>query len=302
MKFKNSLLLLLLLFVVQSNVFSQNIDDLRQDIHLILQNKQATVGVAVMGMDGQDTITMNAEQAFPMLSVFKFPIALTVLNHIDRGLLSLEQEIQLKKRDLIPNTYSPIRDNFPEGITLSVSALLYYSVSLSDNIATDILLDLVGGVSTVENYIQSVGIEQIAIKYNEVEQHQNWQYQYANWLSPMASNQLLKIFFENEEALLSMGSHQFIWEIMKATTTGPNSIRGLLPKEAIIAHKTGHSGKNEKGLTAALNDMGIVFLPNGKYFYLTVFVSNSKEDDVLNHQIIAEVSKLTWDYFSQKYQ
>lgn len=87
---------------------------------------------------------------------------------------------------------------------------------------------------------------------------------------------------------------------MKGTKTGQNSIRGELPKNTIIAHKTGYSGKNKDGVTAALNDVGIVFLPNGNYFYLSVFVTNSKETDEVNQKIIADIAKVVWDYFLKK--
>lgn len=88
---------------------------------------------------------------------------------------------------------------------------------------------------------------------------------------------------------------------MKGTKTGQNSIRGELPKSTKIAHKTGYSGKNKNGLTAALNDIGIVFLPNGKYFYLSVFVTDSMETYEANQKIIADVAKAVWDYFIDKY-
>ncbi len=73
-----------------------------------------------------------------------------------------------------------------------------------------------------------------------------------------------------------------------------------MPEETIVAHKTGHSGKNDNGLTGALNDIGIVFLSNNSYFYLSVLVSDSQESDETNQMIIAEIAKLTWDYFKNK--
>ncbi len=104
----------------------------------------------------------------------------------------------------------------------------------------------------------------------------------------------------NDNSLLSAESYNFLLEILKGTRTGKKSIKGLLPKNAVVAHKTGHSGKNEKGLTGALNDIGIIFLPNGSYFYLSVLVTDSMEDSETNQKIIAEIAKLSWDYFNQK--
>ena len=84
---------------------------------------------------------------------------------------------------------------------------------------------------------------------------------------------------------------------MKQTTTGMDRIKGLLPAKTVVAHKTGSSGTNKEGLTAAVNDMGIVFLPNGKHFFISVFVSDSREDAKTNEKTIAEIAKAAWDYF-----
>ena len=87
---------------------------------------------------------------------------------------------------------------------------------------------------------------------------------------------------------------------MRETETGPGRLKGQLPKNTIVAHKTGSSGVNKEGLTAAVNDIGIVFLPNGTHFFISVFVTNSKEDASTNEKIIADIANVTWNYFGAK--
>ena len=58
--------------------------------------------------------------------------------------------------------------------------------------------------------------------------------------------------------------------------------------------------KNEKGLTAAENDIGIVTLPGGKSYALSIFVSDSMESAETNTKMIADISKIVFDYFSKK--
>ena len=77
-------------------------------------------------------------------------------------------------------------------------------------------------------------------------------------------------------------------------------MKGQLPDGTIVAHKTGTSGANKDGLTAAVNDIGIVFLSGGRYFFISVFVTDSKEDSATNEKIIADISKAAWDYFLTK--
>lgn len=278
--------------------------DLRSKINAILIGKKATVGIAIEGYDGKDTLTNEGNKRFPMHSVFKFFIAHAILHKVDHGKIDLNKKIEIKKSDLDNNFYSPIRDKYPNGVILKVSELIQYMVSESDNIACDLLLKLYIKPSELEAYIHKQGVKNIAIKYNEAAQETNWDYQYSNWITPKAANQLLKYFYENKGSLLSKKSYQFLWSAMKSTKTGEKRFRGQLPAETIIAHKTGSSGKNKEGLTGACNDIGIIFLflPNGKYFYLSVLVTNSVESEEINEKIIAEISKAAWDYFSEKYK
>ena len=78
-----------------------------------------------------------------------------------------------------------------------------------------------------------------------------------------------------------------------------NRIQQIGLTHAVVAHKTGTSA-TQNGVTAATNDAGIVTLPNGKHYAISVFVSDSKEDEATNEKIIADISKKVWDYFIKR--
>ncbi len=92
-------------------------------------------------------------------------------------------------------------------------------------------------------------------------------------------------------------SFDFLWKAMIETTTGSKRLKGLLPLGTVVAHKTGYSGVNKQGITAATNDVGIVTLPSGQHFAIAVFVYLSSETHETNEKIIAEIAKMAWDYF-----
>jgi beta-lactamase class A len=283
---------------VSSQTFAQSIDSLRQRIAHIVSTKNAFVGVAIAGPNGQDTMSINGGKGFPMQSVFKFHIGSAMLAEVDKGNYALDQKIKIEKAQLLPELWSPIREKYPEGATLSLAEILEYTISQSDNVGCDLLLRLLGGPQLVEGYFKKNGIEEISIKINEELMQQNWDLQFENWTTPKAANQALEIFFNNKDSLLSPQSHAFLWKVMRETSTGKNRLRGKLPPETIVAHKTGWSGKHKTtGITAAVNDIGIVFLPNGAHFFISVFVTESKEDFATNEAIIAEVAKAAWDCF-----
>ncbi|WP_243147428.1 serine hydrolase [Scytonema sp. UIC 10036] len=77
---------------------------------------------------------------------------------------------------------------------------------------------------------------------------------------------------------------------MIETSTGPNRIKGLLPKGTVVAHKTGTSA-TVNGVTAATNDVGLVTLPNGQHLAIAVFVSDSQATDAIREEVIAIIGE-----------
>ena len=289
-----------LLLLITCHTAAQTTDVLRQNIQHIISTKNAEVGVSISGNNGRDTLSINGDKHFPMQSVFKFPIALAVLSEIDNGKFSLNQKIQIEQKDLLPDLYSPIREKYPQGANLTISEIIEYTVSKSDNVGCDILLRLIGGPKIVEDYFVRNNFKDISIKINEEVMQNNWDLQFQNWTTPKTANEVLSSFYDNNKKLLSIKSHDFIWNVMKETETGKDRIKGQLPKGTIVAHKTGWSGTNKEGITAAVNDIGIVFLPKGQPIIISVFVTNSREDALTNEKIIADIAKATWDYFITK--
>lgn len=272
---------------------------LEQKISSITQGKKATVGVSVLGFENNFKYSKNGDKKLPTLSVFKFHIACAVLDLVDQKKLSLEQKLFLKKEDLLENTWSPIREKYPEAnVSLSLSEILDYTVSLSDNNGCDILLRLIGGPQTVQKFMDSKGVKDFQIKYNEDEMHKkNWKALYENYSTPNSAVQVLKKFYDG--ALLSKKSTDYLMQIMLGTKTGTNKIIEQLPKETPVAHKTGSSGKPDNVLTVAENDMGIITLPNGKHYAIAIFVSNSTETEVVNCKTVSDISKAVWDDFNK---
>lgn len=287
----------LLFLLISCQAAAQTADSLRHKIEQLVSAKNAVVGVAITGNDGKDTLSINGNGHFPLQSVFKFHIALAVLAQVDEGKLALDQKIKIEKKDLLPNLYSPIRNKYPNGTTLTISKILEYTVAQSDNVGCDLLLKLIGGPQAVEAYFLKNNFKDIAIKVNEETQQANWDLQFLNWTTPKAANEVLAAFYANQTKLLSEKSHAFIWKTMKQTSTGPARLKSRLPKNTVVAHKTGSSGTNKEGVTEAVNDIGVVFLPDGRYYFISIFVSKSKENNETNEKIIADISKAVWDYF-----
>lgn len=286
------------LFTATVAILSAQDNNLRRNIVSIIENKKATVGVAIIH-NGTDTLTVNNQYRYPTMSVYKFHLALAVLDNLDKRNLSLDQQLYVSQSALHPDTYSPLREAKPEGnFYMPIRELLQYSVSRSDNNACDILFAFLGNTDYVEKYIKDLGIQQIAITKTEKEMSEDFKNQYDNWTTPYAAVQLLEIFRQQE--LFASVYKDFLWESLIQTSTGKDKIKGLLPSGTIVGHKSGMSSRNTNGLKAADNDLGFIQLPNGKNLSIAVFIVNSVEDDKTNADIIAQISKAAYDYYKVK--
>jgi beta-lactamase class A len=278
--------------------FAQSNNELRKQLNDIIVCKNATVGIAIKNIEDKDTLSINGNLRAPMMSVFKFHIALTVLNKVDEGKLSLTQKIFVRKKDLLPDTWSPIREEYPNGdLYLTLDQLLRYTVSHSDNNGCDILLNLIGGIKTVQKFINKQGIKDFVIKVNE-EQMMIWENLYVNTTTPLATVELLEKFYKRE--ILKEATTKYLYQIMIETSRGLTWMKAGLPENTELAHRTGISGTNDANLRVAMNDVGIVKLPNGKHLIIAVFMKNITEEKEVTEKIIADIAKRTWDYFTNK--
>lgn len=292
---KNKLLILSLLISIFS--FAQN-SELKKEINQITKDKKATVAVSVLDFETNKSFNINGDKALPMLSVFKFHIALAVLAQVDEGKLNLDQKIFIKKADLLENTWSPILKKYPEGnIEMPLSELLKYTVAQSDNNGCDILLRMLGGTENVQKYFDDLKVKDFTIIADEAKMHEGFEFMYWNTTTTNSANRLLKDFFDGK--IVSKKSTDFLLKTMYETNTGTTKIIAQLPAGTPVAHKTGSSGKDKTGLTVAENDIGIITLPNGKHYAISAFVSDSMESEETNTKMIADISKLVFDYFSK---
>lgn len=269
--------------------------NLKSEIENIISTKKADIGISIIHSENEEIVEINGDKHYPMLSTVKFPIALAILSKIEKGELKMSQEIFIKKEELLQNTWSPFREKFPEGnTTISLEEALNWMVIYSDNNITDILLRLIDGTKSVE---KSVNDNRFIIKNNEEDMHKNWESQFVNKTTSTAFAQLLKKF--SEEKIVNKANTEWLYQAMVNSETGLKRLKGKLPNVK-IAQRAGTSFTNEQGMTGAINNIGIIELPNKQKIYIAVFVHNTTEEFSKGEEIIADIAKVTWDYYIEK--
>ena len=268
-------------------------DSLRAAIASYIASQPADVGVAVYAIEDGDTLSVNGDKQFSLMSVTKFPQALALLKLVDEGKASMAKPLTFTPEHLTQRTASTLKTDHPQStFELSIPEVLRYAVGQSDNISSNVMFDAEGGPEGVTQYLRGIGVNEITIgatyrNGNELVKK--------NLGSPKAVAELLKKF--HSDKLLSDSSQQLLWKTMVESLPGADRIKGQLPAGTIVAHKTGTAGTDAEGRIIALNDAGIIVLPNGKHLAIACFVGNSKLDANASAAIIATISKMVWDEF-----
>ena len=111
--------------------------------------------------------------------------------------------------------------------------------------------------------------------------------------TPNGTVRLLARAFRGE--LLGKTTTEFLIETMKAATTGPSRLKGLLPEGTVVAHKTGAWG-TANGLGGATNDVGVGFLTRGAgEIAVAVFVKGSARQEAARERVIASIKRAAYD-------
>lgn len=265
----------------------------------IADNLKGKLGVSVWHLEKGESVSYQGDQKFPMQSTYKFPIAMVMLHQIDQGHFTLSDTITIDTSEYIPAAgHSPLRDQYPKGVRLTLQSIIEYNVSKSDGTACDVLLRLLGGTAAVEKQLRQLGIQDMDIATTEMVQVAHDTIQYQNGSTPEAMNMLLRLFHEGN--YLSKSSQDLLQQYMSVSNPWfDRRIKSLLPTGTEVIHKTG-SSRTYDGLTRATNDIGVITLPNGSHLAISVFVSDAYEPQEKRERAIAEVAKAAYDYWVRR--
>jgi beta-lactamase class A len=293
MRIDFSISLLVLLLIAQPSTPLTAQEALQKQIRDIASNAQGKVSVACSLPGTALNCDVDADSHPPMQSVFKLPLAVAILHQVEEGKFSLDQRIRFRKEDLIlPKPYSPLQDEYPNAdVDVPLNRLLELTVGLSDNTAADILLRLAGGPSVVRQYIASLRVNGFHLEDGERELHRDVQAQYRNWFEPKGAVQLLRTISDHSP-LSAQDTRLLLGWMQPPTPTG--RLDGALPKETIVAHKSGTSDV-DNGLCHAFNDIGLVTLPDGRKLAIAVFITDSTADETTRKAVIARIGKAAYD-------
>lgn len=281
------------------------------------------VGIAVRDLGTGETLGINGDTLFPMASTYKVAVAGKILSMVDAGALTLDTMLPVDPALL---SEGGIADLLPHGgASFSIYNLLDMMLTRSDNNATDMLVARAGGPQAVNSWLHKLGIAGQRIDSNT----RQLLYR-AMGMSPNDGNfrrvvaaameadaelrtrearDLPNITFATDPrdsstpnamtdllAAIRLGkalkpaTTAVLLDIMARCHTGAARLKGMLPPGTAIAHKTG-------SLNGLGNDVGIVTLPDGRLFAISVFVMKDYKGHEMRDRIMAEAARAAYDYF-----
>lgn len=282
-----------LVFVSCSN---RRLEKLTNDIGQILASQKGEFAVAFKDLSNSNTVSINSDQMFHAASTMKTPVMIEVYKQAAQGKFALTDSVLIKTEfnSLVDSTFklSPTDDSELTlydlaGAKRPISELVYKMITASSNLATNIIVDLVGA-SNVTQTMRDLGAAKIEV-LRGVEDNRAYR---AGLNNRTSAGDLLTIFekMAKGEAVSPEASAAMI--AILSSQEFNTIIPAKLPKDVRVAHKTGW-------LTGLNHDSGIVFLPDGRK-YVLVILSNKLEDEKKAIDAMADVSKLIYDFMNEQ--
>lgn len=300
-------------------------------LRAILNGAPARYGIVAKHLGTGAIARVNADTAIPLLSVVKLPLAMVVLEGVDQHRWSLDSPITLLPQDMHPRGW--VGDRYPRGGgPLSLHKLLSEMLTRSDNSSADALMRLVGGPHVVTQWLERHGIREFRVDRTERSLGNDW-----HGVAPGADTlgsaeeirkirsqvpdevhhsaaqamlrdprdtgtaeacvHLLEGFWRGD--LLSEAMTDTLKSMLSRCKTAPRRLPAMLPKGTPVARKTGTGGTSE-GITVAINDVGVIRLPNGDEVAIAVLVGEPRGSVRRAEKLIARSARAVFDAWSSE--
>ncbi|RIE10818.1 serine hydrolase [Candidatus Cryosericum odellii] len=266
-------------------------------------SQRVDVGIGFKDLKDGTEIFYNGEKEFPLASVFKIPVLMTLYKQQELGILSIDDYYTIEEKDITRDTEkeegSGVIKELKPGVKMTLRDIAILMMIISDNNATDIIIKLVGK-ENIKKTLEAIGVTNTIASVTTkdlVFSKKPLNVKESNYSTPRDMIKILESIYKN--TYLTRESCDGILDIMKKCQTGLNRIKKYLPFGVKIAHKTG----SLSGPINVVNDSGIIFTRQ-KDYVLSVFVTQyntevnevSKFNELYKNTYDAKLFEVTQDF------
>ncbi|PPS40906.1 serine hydrolase [Chroococcidiopsis sp. TS-821] len=247
---------------------------------LAAKQKNLLPGVFFLDLDTGAYLEINGNSTFASASTIKVPILVAFFQDVDAGKIRLDERLTLKK-ELVGGGSGDMQYK-PLGTQFTALETATKMITISDNTATNLLIERMGGAAALNQRFLSWGLPATQIR-NLLPDLEG-----TNTTSPRDLAHLMALVDDGK--LMSLRSRDRLLDIMRRTVTNTLLPRGL-GEGARIAHKTGDIG-------SLVGDVGLVDMPNGKR-YIAVAMVKRPHNDGRAQELIRQISRAAYQELSK---
>ena len=256
---------------------------LESAIHETEKSLDGVVGVYVLDLATNNSISLNADETFPTASTIKIAILAELFRQAQQGKLNLNEPYTLQSSDLVGG--SGISSAFTPGSTkLTLRDVAALMISVSDNSMTNVLIDRVG-MDNVNALLDSLGLPHTRLRRKMMDVKAAAEGR-ENVATPHEISQLLEALYRGKVL-----NKQFTDDFFNLLSIKKESyIPRYLPEDLRVANKPGE-------LEGVRNDCGLVF--TGKRPYILCVMSSYVRHERDAGDAIAKISFAAWQAFDR---
>ena len=280
-------LIALLLICSSTSVFSQgnNTHMLKQKtekkLKEIFEDSPAITGLVAVDLTSGEKISWNPNAQFPQASAIKIPILMEVFKQANEGDFSLSKPLPVTSENIVGGT--GILKNLENPSALSIKNLGILMIALSDNSATNALMDLVG-ISEINRTLKSLGMEQTLVQRKMMNSAASARGE-ENLATPAEAAKILQLLHEGEFVNPSVSKE--ILDILKKTDRRDSRLAAGIPENIEIAFKPGF-------IDGVSVEWAIVLLEQRPY---SVALMESHKVKGEAEEVMEDISEILYQYY-----
>jgi len=271
---------------------------LESNIQRIMRSVNATWGIYIKCIETGDEIAINADRQMDTMSVIKIPLMVEAFRLIEAGKFSLSDQITLTDAAKRPGT-GIIRSLDP-GAVLTIKDLLTLMIIVSDNTATDLIYDKVGGVEPVNRLMAEWGLNSIRAPGTA-----------DTWFKALRAAPSAEAFHREAKNPFGLSSPRDMGKLLeriekgeavskKASDTMLQMMRGQVYSSRLPRFVTGYRLPHKTGdfMPYIGNDVGILENQQ-RHIVISVFTANHFGMGDTLEEAIGRIAELTGNYFAR---
>lgn len=267
--------------------------ELRRAVERVVSGFRGVVGVSVRNLATGEGLSMRGDEKFPSASLIKVPILVALLEEVERGRIHPDERAGMIARDRVGG--SGVLRHLGPGIDASIEDLAWLMITLSDNTATNLLLDKLD-IATVGAKMEALGLPQSKVHSKTFRRHTSiaMDSSVLYGFGVATPDEMVELFtMLHEGRAVSPAQDSVAMRMLFANQDGTMMVRWL-PGRTRVAHKTGSVDRTR-------NDCGIMYTPSAPIALCVMTRDNEDTSygvDSSAHLLIAGIGRAVFAHYN----